>query len=269
MSIHDCGSAAARTELQAARRVVARSIHDGGGGDRIAACRRGRQRAGQTGQIPGDHRELHRLPHAGTFPRQVHWTVLSGWPDRPLMAFRLWSAGRGATIASEDEVFAPAILLRIVFGIWLRGQDLNLRPSGYEPDELPGCSTPRHDELSGASPDFLFAGPRRLCLLRFRRGLLHPALLYYSRKGRLGDPFCSAWAVEFVLRRLFYQSCVLQTWQRPTLPRLKTKYHGRRGVSRPCSERERVQPPRHNHQVGKAQLCCFEKLDLERIGNNE
>src|SRR5690606_22787200 len=25
----------------------------------------------------------------------------------------------------------------------LRGQDLNLRPSGYEPDELPNCSTPR------------------------------------------------------------------------------------------------------------------------------
>ena len=27
----------------------------------------------------------------------------------------------------------------------LREQDLNLRPSGYEPDELPDCSTPRYN----------------------------------------------------------------------------------------------------------------------------
>jgi hypothetical protein len=31
---------------------------------------------------------------------------------------------------------------------WLRGRDLNPRPSGYEPDELPGCSTPRLEGLS-------------------------------------------------------------------------------------------------------------------------
>ena len=27
--------------------------------------------------------------------------------------------------------------------IWLRGLDLNQRPLGYEPNELPGCSTPQ------------------------------------------------------------------------------------------------------------------------------
>ena len=27
--------------------------------------------------------------------------------------------------------------------LWMRGLDLNQRPSGYEPDELPDCSTPR------------------------------------------------------------------------------------------------------------------------------
>jgi hypothetical protein len=31
---------------------------------------------------------------------------------------------------------------KIQRGKWLRGRDLNPRPSGYEPDELPGCSTP-------------------------------------------------------------------------------------------------------------------------------
>ena len=47
---------------------------------------------------------------------------------------------------------------------WLRGRDLNPRPSGYEPDELPGCSTPRFEErkltarADAASGIFRFVG---------------------------------------------------------------------------------------------------------------
>ena len=32
---------------------------------------------------------------------------------------------------------------------WLRGWDLNPRPQGYEPCELPGCSTPQNEYITG------------------------------------------------------------------------------------------------------------------------
>jgi hypothetical protein len=31
--------------------------------------------------------------------------------------------------------------------VWLRGLDLNQRPLGYEPNELPDCSTPRKHSI--------------------------------------------------------------------------------------------------------------------------
>ena len=41
----------------------------------------------------------------------------------------------------------------------------------------------------------------------------------------------------------------LVAWRRPTLPRLKTQYHGRGGVSRPSSGWDRVYQPRYRHQA--------------------
>ena len=54
----------------------------------------------------------------------------------------------------------------------LREQDLNLRPSGYEPDELPDCSIPRqrillYDISLKMSNFFLEFLPFNICILYF------------------------------------------------------------------------------------------------------
>ena len=41
---------------------------------------------------------------------------------------------------------------------------MNLRPSGYEPDELPGCSTPRHQKCS----NILLKKPSTICGTAFQ-----------------------------------------------------------------------------------------------------
>ena len=68
---------------------------------------------------------------------------------------------------------------------------MNLRPSGYEPDELPGCSTPRQfsfirlqqAEITGLKPKRAVTGPLKLFIIVKKIVLFLSAYYALDRSG--------------------------------------------------------------------------------------
>ena len=91
-------------------------------------CRVGRVRPWPTGP----------LPRLGRFAAERHRRSLT----LRLFARGLMPQAAGPRSTPETENCSPPGWANC--NLWLRGLDLNQRPSGYEPDELPNCSTPRY-----------------------------------------------------------------------------------------------------------------------------
>jgi hypothetical protein len=88
----------------------------------------------------------------------------------------------GTRDSTKKAAVSPRRLVSIPYGLLilsrvgeLRGQDSNLRPRGYEPRELPGCSTPR--------PFFVGISKCQLggvySYIGWRRALIEPEALFF------------------------------------------------------------------------------------------
>ena len=76
----------------------------------------------------------------GTVPDDLVVEIVA--ESHRLVAPRIRKA-RGARAAAPASTHEVPVAMTGTSCFLLRGQDLNLRPLGYEPSELPNCSTPR------------------------------------------------------------------------------------------------------------------------------
>ena len=121
--------------------------------------------------------------------------------------FVIADPGGGEGIRTPDPRVANAVLCQLSytpdknsnfeiriskFRGWLRGRDLNPRPLGYEPNELPDCSTPRQGKSNSTD-------------------LTRPAHFkskISNLKSQISNLFWWAW-VESNYRPHAYQACAL------------------------------------------------------------
>ena len=102
--------------------------------------------------VAGRLSNLPRVLHSGVARARTdlaeHVAPIRSIPHRKA-GLRNYVADESWNLAGGFGRRSPGTVMNCRF--WLRGLDLNQRPLGYEPNELPDCSTPHLDYIETAA----------------------------------------------------------------------------------------------------------------------